>query len=89
MDTCAGAGQQGDKDGGRALVLLLDHIRARRPYMRLLERWTRRLQLSGMLLLGRRTLVILQGDHLGLKVDPSPGGAGGPQDSHSRGHMTV
>ncbi|XP_029001222.1 RWD domain-containing protein 3 isoform X2 [Betta splendens] len=42
-------------------VLLLDHIRSRNHYIRLLERWTHQLQLTGRLLLGRSILVILQG----------------------------
>uniref|UniRef100_A0A3B5JX54 RWD domain-containing protein 3 n=1 Tax=Takifugu rubripes TaxID=31033 RepID=A0A3B5JX54_TAKRU len=51
----------------RTVVLLLDHIRDRRRYIKLLERWTHQLQLSGMLFLGRSILLILQGDRLQVK----------------------
>lgn len=49
-------------------VLLLDHIRSRNHYIKLLERWTQQLQLNGTLLLGRSILVILQGDRPNIKV---------------------
>ncbi|KAM3865654.1 RWD domain-containing protein 3 [Diretmus argenteus] len=48
-------------------VLLLDHIRSRRRYVRLLERWTQQLQLSGRLLLGRPILVLLRGSRVNVK----------------------
>ncbi|XP_026234330.1 RWD domain-containing protein 3 [Anabas testudineus] len=60
---------KGDQDGVEQTVgqeqwisvLLLDHIRSRNCYIGLLECWTQQLQLTGMLLLGRSILVILQG----------------------------
>uniref|UniRef100_A0A674MTN0 RWD domain-containing protein 3 n=1 Tax=Takifugu rubripes TaxID=31033 RepID=A0A674MTN0_TAKRU len=58
-------------DPDRTVVLLLDHIRDRRRYIKLLERWTHQLQLSGMLFLGRSILLILQGDRLQVKVTVS------------------
>lgn len=57
-----------DEEEKQTAVLLLDHIRSRNHYIKLLERWTQQLQLSGMLLLGRSILVILHGDSLNIKV---------------------
>ncbi|CAF95494.1 unnamed protein product [Tetraodon nigroviridis] len=54
--------KQVDKEKEWTVVLLLDHIRSRKHYIKLLERWTRQLQLFGMLLLGRSILVMLHGD---------------------------
>uniref|UniRef100_A0A674N2C4 RWD domain-containing protein 3 n=1 Tax=Takifugu rubripes TaxID=31033 RepID=A0A674N2C4_TAKRU len=68
MDTCAGRDEEAAPDPDRTVVLLLDHIRDRRRYIKLLERWTHQLQLSGMLFLGRSILLILQGDRLQVKV---------------------
>ncbi|KAM4624396.1 RWD domain-containing protein 3-like [Polymixia lowei] len=48
-------------------VLLLDHIRSRSRYIKLLERWTQQLHLTGTLLLGRPILVILQGTRPDIK----------------------
>uniref|UniRef100_UPI0037E7CE11 RWD domain-containing protein 3 n=1 Tax=Semicossyphus pulcher TaxID=241346 RepID=UPI0037E7CE11 len=48
-------------------VLSLDHIRSRKRYIGLLERWSQQLQLTGRLLLGRSILVILQGDRANIK----------------------
>lgn len=60
--------KQVDKEKEWTVVLLLDHIRSRKHYIKLLERWTRQLQLFGMLLLGRSILVILHGDKPKIKV---------------------
>ncbi|TNM90526.1 RWD domain-containing protein 3 [Takifugu flavidus] len=67
MDTCAGRDAEAARDPDRTVVLLLDHIRDRRRYIKLLERWAHQLQLSGMLFLGRSILLILQGDRLQVK----------------------
>uniref|UniRef100_A0A8C6UD03 RWD domain-containing protein 3 n=1 Tax=Neogobius melanostomus TaxID=47308 RepID=A0A8C6UD03_9GOBI len=48
-------------------VLSLDHIRSRSRYISLLERWSKQLQLSGRLILGRNILVLLQGNIAGIK----------------------
>ncbi|XP_029929399.1 RWD domain-containing protein 3 isoform X2 [Myripristis murdjan] len=48
-------------------VLLLDHIRSRNRYVRLLERWSLQLQLTVTLLLGRPILVLLQGARPSIK----------------------
>lgn len=48
-------------------VLSLDHIRSRNRYVSLLERWSKQLQLSGRLLLGRNILVLLQGNRASIK----------------------
>lgn len=50
-----------EKEEEWTAVLLLNHIRSRNRYIRLLERWTQQLQLSGRLLLGQIILVVLQG----------------------------
>lgn len=59
-----------EKEEEWTAVLLLDHIRSRNHYIKLLERWTQQLQLNGTLLLGRSILVILQGDRPNIKVTP-------------------
>lgn len=59
-----------DKDEEWTAVLLLDHIRSRNHYIKLLECWTQQLQLTGRLLLGRSILVILQGARPNIKVPP-------------------
>ncbi|XP_056148637.1 RWD domain-containing protein 3 [Lampris incognitus] len=48
-------------------VLLLDHMRSRSRYVKLLDRWTHQLQLTGRLLLGRYILIILKGDRPNIK----------------------
>uniref|UniRef100_A0A3B3ZFD0 RWD domain-containing protein 3 n=1 Tax=Periophthalmus magnuspinnatus TaxID=409849 RepID=A0A3B3ZFD0_9GOBI len=48
-------------------VLSLDHIRSRNRYVSLLERWSKQLQLSGRLILGRNILVLLQGNKANIK----------------------
>lgn len=60
--------EQVDKEREWTVVLLLDHIRSRKHYIKLLERWTHQLQLFGMLLLGQSILVILHGDKPKIKV---------------------
>lgn len=57
-----------EKDKEWTMVLLLDHIRSQNHYIKLLERWTQQLQLTGRLLLGRSILVILQGTRPNIKV---------------------
>lgn len=69
MDTCIGSEEEVAKDKDWTVVLLLDHIRSQKHYIKLLERWTHQLQLAGMLLLGRSILVILHGDKLKIKVN--------------------
>lgn len=70
MDRCSGEKEEEEvgKEKEWTVVLLLDHIRSRKHYTKLLERWTQQLQLSGMLLLGRSILVLLHGDKLKIKV---------------------
>uniref|UniRef100_A0A3P9QFF4 RWD domain-containing protein 3 n=1 Tax=Poecilia reticulata TaxID=8081 RepID=A0A3P9QFF4_POERE len=48
-------------------VLLLDHIRSRNRYIRLLERWSQQLQLTCRLLLGPNPLIILLGERPNIK----------------------
>uniref|UniRef100_UPI003AAB14C0 RWD domain-containing protein 3 n=1 Tax=Centroberyx gerrardi TaxID=166262 RepID=UPI003AAB14C0 len=67
-------GEEEVKEGGEeeeeeewTAVLLLDHIRSRNRYVKLLERWTQQLQLTGRLLLGRPILVLLQGARPNIK----------------------
>lgn len=60
--------EQVDKEIKWTVVLSLDHIRSRKYYIKLLERWTHQLQLFGMLLLGRSILVLLHGDKPKIKV---------------------
>lgn len=57
-----------DKEREWTIVLLLDHIRSRKRYIKLLECWTHQLQLFGVLLLGRSILVILHGHKPKIKV---------------------
>ncbi|XP_035483902.2 RWD domain-containing protein 3 isoform X1 [Scophthalmus maximus] len=52
---------EGGGDERWAAALLLDHIRSRRRYVGLLQRWSLQLQLPGALLLGPRILVVLRG----------------------------
>ena len=70
MDKCSGKQEEEkvDKEKEWTVVLLLDHIRSRKHYIKLLERWTNQLHLFGMLLLGRSILVILHGDKPKIKV---------------------
>ncbi|XP_070763575.1 RWD domain-containing protein 3 isoform X2 [Enoplosus armatus] len=56
-----------EKEEEWTAVLSLDHIRSRNRYIGLLERWTQQLQLTGILLLGRSILVILQGARPNIK----------------------
>ncbi|KAK2853404.1 hypothetical protein Q5P01_006065 [Channa striata] len=63
-DACRGGGKELDERSKQeecTAVLMLDHIRARSRYVRLLERWTQQLQLTGRMLLGPCILVVLQG----------------------------
>lgn len=69
MDTCFGSEEEVATEKDWTVVLLLDHIRSQKHYIKLLERWTHQLQLAGMLLLGRSILVILHGDKLKIKVN--------------------
>ncbi|KAK0132003.1 RWD domain-containing protein 3 [Merluccius polli] len=48
-------------------VLLLDHMRSRGRYVKLLERWTEQLHLTTTLLSGRRILVLLRGSRKDIK----------------------
>lgn len=48
-------------------ILSLDHIRSRNRYVSLLERWSKQLQLTGRLILGRNILVLLQGNRDSIK----------------------
>lgn len=48
-------------------VLSLDHIRSRNRYVSLLERWSKQLQLTGRLILGRNILVLLHGTRASIK----------------------
>lgn len=48
-------------------VLSLDHIRSRNRYVSLLERWSKQLQLTGRLILGRNILVLLHGNRASIK----------------------
>lgn len=66
--SCKKEEEQVDKEREWTVVLLLDHIRSQKHYIKLLERWTHQLQLFGMLLLGRSILVILHGDKPKIKV---------------------
>ncbi|XP_008403261.1 RWD domain-containing protein 3 isoform X3 [Poecilia reticulata] len=66
--------QTGEQDGtGKdnqqewTAVLLLDHIRSRNRYIRLLERWSQQLQLTCRLLLGPNPLIILLGERPNIK----------------------
>lgn len=70
MNKCSGKKEEEevDKEKEWTAVLSLDHIRSQKHYIKLLERWTQQLQLSGMLLLGRSILVLLHGDKLQIKV---------------------
>lgn len=70
LDKCSCKKEEEQVDKGRewTVVLLLDHIRSQKHYIKLLERWTHQLQLFGMLLLGRSILVILIGDKPKIKV---------------------
>lgn len=70
LDECNGKKEeeQVDKEKEWTVVLLLDHIRSRKHYIKLLERWTHQLQLFGMLLLGQSILVILHGGKPKIKV---------------------
>lgn len=54
-------------EGHWICVLSLDHIRSRTRYVSLLERWSKQLQLSGRLLLGRNILVLLKGSRTSIK----------------------
>ncbi|XP_076011958.1 RWD domain-containing protein 3 [Genypterus blacodes] len=56
-----------ETDAEWTAVLLLDHIRSQNRYVRLLERWTQQLQLTGRLLLGQYILIVLQGDRQHIK----------------------
>ncbi|XP_071380759.1 RWD domain-containing protein 3 [Centroberyx affinis] len=61
-------GEEEEEEGEEwTAVLLLDHIRSRNRYVKLLERWTQQLQLTGRLLLGRPILVLLQGARPNIK----------------------
>ncbi|XP_073320994.1 RWD domain-containing protein 3 isoform X2 [Pagrus major] len=56
-----------EKEEKWTAVLSLDHIRSPNRYIRLLERWSEQLQLTGRLFLGRCILVILQGARANIK----------------------
>lgn len=49
-------------------VLLLDHMRSRARYAKLLERWTGQLHLATTLLSGRLILILLRGARKDIKV---------------------
>lgn len=57
-----------EKEEEWTAVLLLDHIRSQNRYIRLLERWSQQLQLTGRLLLGQDILIVLQGTRNSVKV---------------------
>lgn len=48
-------------------VLSLDHIRSRNRYISLLERWSKQLQLTGRLIMGRNLLILLSGSRASIK----------------------
>ena len=63
------AGQVEDAGGDEwTAVLLLDHMRSRGRYVKLLERWTEQLHLTTTLLSGRCILILLQGARKDIKV---------------------
>lgn len=49
-------------------LLHLDHMRAKAKYIRLIEKWTLELGLTGRLFVGKAILILLQGTKESIKV---------------------
>ncbi|KAM8888021.1 RWD domain-containing protein 3 [Synchiropus picturatus] len=62
-----GPSQSAEEEQRWAAVLMLDHIRSLKRYVRLLERWTQQLQLTVRLLQGPRILLLLLGSRTSVK----------------------
>ncbi|KAI1883093.1 hypothetical protein AGOR_G00241690 [Albula goreensis] len=48
-------------------LLLLDHMRAKAKYIKIIEKWTSELELTGRLLMGKLILILLQGTRKSIK----------------------
>ncbi|KAL4635926.1 RWD domain-containing protein 3 isoform X2 [Arapaima gigas] len=49
------------------ILLLIDHMRAKSKYIKVIEKWTQDLELTGRLFLGKLILVLLQGTRRSIK----------------------
>ncbi|KAG7264040.1 hypothetical protein CRUP_028742, partial [Coryphaenoides rupestris] len=64
---CQAEDAGGEEEEGWTAVLLLDHMRSRGRYTKLLERWTEQLHLATTLLSGRLILILLRGARKDIK----------------------
>ncbi|XP_046883393.1 RWD domain-containing protein 3 [Hypomesus transpacificus] len=56
-----------EEGAGWTALLLVDHMRSRERYVKMIRRWSSELQLVGRLFLGPLILVLLQGPHANIK----------------------